>query len=179
MYEEIDAQLTAERKELNSVEQAIKSLLDTKLSYRPTTTLALRSCQLASMWLGKAKGALGIKTPYPESFNPESKVIEARADVGEALEVEADEIAAVKTLRAKLSELQTKITNDGLIMLDHRGYQHAVVTAYTHCSEASMWLGMTLNAIKEEPVKSKKKDKGIIEKAIDSVIGKAEEGGEK
>ena len=94
--QETDSHLTGMRKAFNGIEQSIGAL-----PKRRESALAFTACQLATMWLGKAKGALGANTPYPASFDSSSPVIEPRADVagpmlGEAFE---GEIAKVKELR--------------------------------------------------------------------------------
>jgi hypothetical protein len=150
---EAEAQLTQERLELSSIEQMIKTIIGNGLSRRPETTLALRSTQLAFMWLGKAKGALGAKHPYPQSFNAESAVIEPRADF-KAIEFtpESDETATIKALRALLKKMETSIKNDLSIMKTNEDYQDCIKNAYSNCSNATMWLGMVLNAIFQEEV---------------------------
>lgn len=157
---EADAQLTQERLELASIEQMVAHAIKTKVSFRPETTLALRSTQLASMCLGKAKGALGAKNPYPASYDKASKVIEPRADfIAATIELPDDEISTIKFLRNLLKQVEQSIKNDRSIMLNHAEYQLWVSNAYTNCCYATMWLGMVLNAIKNEedaPVKSQK-----------------------
>lgn len=149
---EAEAQLTQERIELNRIENTIKALIDKKISSRAETTLAFRSVQLATMWLGKAKGTLKVPHPYPESFDPNSKVIEARVDVAEVTELNADfdEIAHIKALRADLKKIEGAINNDQLILTDNRKYQECIINAWTACCNATMWLGMVLNSIKSE-----------------------------
>lgn len=160
MNHEAEEQLTKERKMLFAVETKINSLLSLYISPRPETTLALRATQLATMWLGKAKGALGIKTPYTQSYDPKSAVIEKRADTVEAegFPEGTDEVAAVKFLRAELNNIEKAIDNDSFLMVDHKKYQLCIQNAYTHCCEATMWLGMTLNAIKKEQDRASEKE---------------------
>lgn len=43
-------------------------------------TIAMRKIQEAIMWLGMDLKALGTPSPYPDSYNPESPVIEPTAD---------------------------------------------------------------------------------------------------
>jgi hypothetical protein len=169
---EIELQLTSEREALHVVEKALKQSI--KGSTAPAeVTLSYRSCQMAMMWLGKAKGSLGIKSPYPESANPASTVIEPRADVGEGeIILLDDEVANVKLLRAELKKLEGRIANDCLIMLEHKTYQNAVWNAYTNCCNATMWLGMVLNAIRDtdKPKKKVKEDKSVMQ-SITGIIG--------
>jgi hypothetical protein len=154
---EAEVQLRQERLSFSEVEQFLKALIDTKESARPETTLAYRGVQKASMWLGKALGALGVRYPYPASTDPSSKVIEARADfkIGDFQSIEwlkdvTDEISAIKAVRARLKELEKAIKNDMTIMQHNREYQLCVANAWTRCCEATMDLGLVLNAIKLE-----------------------------
>jgi len=151
---EADAQLTQERLAFTKIEQKLKAYLNVSdTPAKAYATLALRSVQLASMWLGRAKGALGITSPYPQSFNAASNVIEERADFEkiEAPVFSAETVISdVKALRAELKSLEKAVWNDNSIMTENREYQHAVLAAYTDGSKATMWLGMVLGEIKDQ-----------------------------
>jgi hypothetical protein len=176
MYKEAIEQLTQERITLNSIEEKIKMMIDKKISSRPETTLSYRAVQLATMWLGKAKGQLGSQHPYPDSYNPASKVIEDRADVAELIKsLHGDELTLVKTIRAELKEMEADIANDAQIFTDKPAYQHCIANAWTKCCEGTMWLGMVLNQMKKEetPATTKKESKPAKEKKLSVSGGKS------
>ncbi len=158
--------VTDQRKALNQIEVEIKKLITIKISSRAETTLALRAVQQAQMWLGKTKGALGNTTPYVQSSNPENKFIEPRADVCDGntiLSEEIDEITAIKELRAALSDINKRIEKNMDVLKDVNSYQVCTSEAWIRACDASMWLGMVLNAIyeevpKEEPVTADQED---------------------
>lgn len=168
MIEDARTQITDERKRLSSVELTIqKFLAGGFFGAKPTAgaevTLALRATQLAKMWLGRALAELRTPSPYPESFNAKSAVIEKTADEGYVIDLEAievtDEVAAIKHLRSVLKDMEKAIHNDIQIFTDKNIYQLAVQTAYVNCSNGTMWLGMALGAIREaKPVKEEKKE---------------------
>lgn len=149
---EADAQLTEKRLALTAIEQKIQNFITTPYKVgKAHATLALRAAQLAAMWLGKAKGALGIQSPYPASYDASSKVIESRADYQELPtdeRLEFDAVAEIKGFRAELKKIEKTISSDMKIFKQNDEYQFAVQTAYVRCSEATMWLGMVLNDIK-------------------------------
>lgn len=64
------------RKELDSTLQKLKSSSRTSRE----RSLAITNLQQAIMWLGMDLKELGTPNPYPQSYNPESKVVEPTAD---------------------------------------------------------------------------------------------------
>src|SRR5687768_10139564 len=105
LHLEADAQLSQERKALSLILKVVEDNSD----HGPGFTLSTINIKLASMWLGKAKGALGIKSPYPESFDPKSKTIEPKADVSkDELEIPEglDNIGKIKFFRNELAKLE-------------------------------------------------------------------------
>lgn len=46
----------------------------------PERSISIRKIQEGIMWLGMDLKALNEENPYPESYNPDSKVIEPTAD---------------------------------------------------------------------------------------------------
>lgn len=182
---EAQVQLTDERKKLSEVTILLKLGLDAGISRRPETTLGLRGVEMAFMWLGKAKGALGAANPYPESANPASKVIEPAQDTVSELSDEVKaiisgpkkakelEIIFVKQGRKLLEELCRAIQNDLQIMTDNRIYQLCIENAWAHAQEGKMRLGQVLGLIRDEatekaPVKEKapKEPKPAKEKKV-------------
>lgn len=128
-------------------------------------SLTVTNLQLGKMWLGKALKAIGNPNPYPESRNPGSSQIEKAADsTPDLLFVGLEPISAIKFLRERLGATiksiadresrfaeetlnnpQTKNINE--IDFDNVGYVLKQLT------EADMWLGMALGAIKDEQEK--------------------------
>ncbi len=179
---EAQIQITDERKRLSELQLLLKLGVESGISRRAETTLALRGTEMAFMWLGKAKGALGITNPYPESTNVANKIIEPAQDVVTELSAEVKEIISgpkkakdleiifVKLGRKLLEELCRAINNDLSIMADNLKYQRCVVNAWSHAEEAKMRLGQVLGLIREgvkpfeapgkpaAPAKEKKKD---------------------
>lgn len=166
----IQETLTALRLQLNELERMIAFQLKSRvevnvasieaaaanippLSPRPVTTLAFRSVQMAFMWLGKAKGAMGSANPYPQSTDASSAVIEPPQDQSEnSIEmVFDDEVVFAKTARKQLSDVEHVLVNSVLEQhASHRGYQFAVTNALTFVCNAKMYLGLVLNEIKKE-----------------------------
>lgn len=158
---EAQIQLTDERKRLSELQLLLKLGVESGISRRAETTLALRGTEMAFMWLGKAKGALGITNPYPESTNVANKIIEPAQDVVTELSAEVKEIISgpkkakdleiifVKLGRKLLEELCRAINNDLSIMADNLKYQRCVVNAWSHAEEAKMRLGQVLGLIRE------------------------------
>lgn len=168
LHLEAGAQLSQERKALSLL---AKSLGDNKEKGDGYSN-SLSCLKLASMWLGKAKGALGIKSPYPESFNYNSGVIEPKTDAADDVELELpkdlDNVGRIKFYRNELNKLENSIANDLKIMVEHRSYQFAISNALTYCCEATLWLGDVLNDIyqsgdyeaKQKKEQEKKKEEG-------------------
>ena len=147
---EADVQITAERQQLSIVEGKIKTGL-ASVSKRAETTLALRSLQLAFMWLGKAKGAIGIVNPYPNSKDPSNKLIEPDVDRAEAVAIKFDdEVLFCKAIRQEIGVLSKAIQNDSQILVENKNYQLCIQNAYTNIENASMWLSVVLGNIRTE-----------------------------
>jgi len=152
-HAETESSLTDIRLKLSVIEQTLKAIVNAK---SPITgrevALAYTNCQQSTMWLGKAKGTLGIKTPYSESFNPENKIIENRSDVAnisaDDLILSSTEVTTYKSLRKALNEVENMISSLMHSLTDNVRFQITVTNAYTYCCNATMWLGMALNVIK-------------------------------
>lgn len=71
-----EVKLTKEcRKELDEALQSVRMLPGSR-----ETALAITKIQEGIMWLGMNLKRLGTENPYPESYNPDSPVIEPTAD---------------------------------------------------------------------------------------------------
>lgn len=142
--EETNEHLTGIRLTLSAIEQGLK-----KLPSRREASFSFTSTQLTLMWLGKAKGALGIPSPYPASSDASSKVIEPRADVSEeVVEFDGDETAKVKDFRSRLNTVELEIRSLTNVLPDNKKFASALDHAHKYCQESVMWLGMVLNAIR-------------------------------
>lgn len=160
--EEAKIQLTDERKRLSEIQILLKLGIESKVSARPETTIALRDAELAFMWLGKAKGALGATNPYPESANPGSKIIEPAQDVVTELSEECKsiisgpkkakdlEVIFLKQGRKLLEGICKAIANDLQIMTDHRMYQICIENAWSSAERSKMRLGQALGLVRDE-----------------------------
>ncbi len=142
------------------------------LEQSPEVTLAKRELQRAKMWLGKAMGELGNKTPYPESDNAASAVIEPQAEHTEdSLKEDFDSIfqkdefqntpSNIFRIKHMRSEIENKVKEFNDIMEDLVEKNHTLneyFLPFAHQSymaliESKMWLGMELDRIRSEAVK--------------------------
>lgn len=151
--EELELQIRQVRKDISQYVNTIKSIKCPEAGRE--LALSITNYQLGAMWLGKLLGLLGSQNPYPESRNPESPVIEKHADTVEfsKLVVGGDNIANIKMLRADfkdLSDLTKEIEEE--INNNSHDTDSVIVTIHSlkQLSEADMWLGMALGAIKEK-----------------------------
>lgn len=140
---------------------SIDSLLEQSKSLpnNRETALARTNMQSGFMWLGLVLGALGTANPYPESHNPDSKVIEkhadkAKDDPGMHEGMPAEEIAAVKWLRDKLQGhiQQLNVHIFGYVGGNNEEFkdvQHPGRIAMDKLIEAKMWWGQQLSNIRE------------------------------
>jgi hypothetical protein len=154
---EIGSQLSQARQALSLMTKAVEKASDRG----PGSTLAGVAIKLAFMWLGRAKGALGIPNAYPQSFNAESRTIDPETDQSiDELEIpeKADNIGKVKFLRGELNKCEKMIYGLVRLMKDHESYQLAVQSAQRSCAEATMWLGENLAEIRKR-TPEKKEDK--------------------
>lgn len=130
------------------------------------TALAKTHFEEAKMALGKVLGYLGAANPYPESKNPESKVIEKTADTEERnffFPDPTDRIGNVKKTRLDADEIGKKI--EVLLDTEVEGKIHARVPlflcdAFLSLSKGMMWLGMELGRIKAEADKKALEEMG-------------------
>lgn len=143
------------RQKLNKIENGIIKLQKQSREI----SLSKTSIQESVMFLGLVLGDLNEPTPYPESSNPDNKIIEDMADTSPSeynFESE-DHILMVKELRKDMEE---EVENMKQMYLDafdsdvkptniHFFPSHLII-AVTSLEKAKMWLGMELNSIKNE-----------------------------
>lgn len=116
--------------------------------------LAFTSLELSRMWLGKVLGKLDTPYPYPESTNPESKVIKKATDTDAVSDLEVpeeyknDPVAELKLLRGVVT-VYTEEIKDIFSHYNHDIYPEATF-AYEKIMETNMWLGMALGELREE-----------------------------
>lgn len=108
---------------------------------------------LAFMWIGKVKAAIGVANPYPESMNPESKQIEKAVDTVDATEefqtLSGDEIAFVKLLRKQMEETCSRMARDIRFDAENSQLSIAQQQAYTNLENTKMALGLVLGQIRD------------------------------
>jgi hypothetical protein len=159
--QDVAEQLTQVRLELDALIRAMK-LSD------PKFMAALLKANLCFMWLGKAKGEMGVEYPYPQSTNPESPIIEPPQDVSQKPIVTwPTEIASVKYLRQELATVIRAVKSVMRTMPDDKFFQICLNQAYVYACESKMHLGQILGqnyspptkkeSVKKKPSAAKKK----------------------
>jgi len=123
--------------------------------------LAITSLQRSRMFLGKVIEELFPgNDPYPESTNPESVVIEPRADTEQYTYPPIDplmtRIGRIKLLRKYIEELVEDIKNHNLVapnftdlVSDNELAGVFYTTSLISLAEAKMWLGEELGNIRD------------------------------
>jgi len=61
-----------------------------------------------------------------------------------------EEVAGIKYFRKLLTEIEKRIWNNHQVLTDRQNFQLAITNAYTACTNATMWLGMSLGEIRRE-----------------------------
>ena len=121
------------------------------------------------MFLGKVLGELGTPTPYPQSDNAQSPVIEKQAEHTEQTVFEGvdlnGQVMKVKYLRAEIGKIGEDLYSDLIrgdddleIMVgkstdpqtDYYKTSLFKDSTYTALVESKMWLGMELDRISHE-----------------------------
>lgn len=133
-----------------------------KLVSSRQVALVITNLELAFSWLGEALKASGSTSPYTESENHKSDVIEPVADhdakrlVDGFLEVEEIQTARVKFLRAAI-ERDLGHFKDARVSdyTTTKEYVDSLDYFWKHYKEAKFWLGWELGRIKsmEEALK--------------------------
>ncbi len=110
--------------------------------------LAYTNCQEAKMWLGLVLKQLGTNNPYPESTNPENKIIEPQADHSDLTyfnQPEWDQTQKVKECRSILDRFLSQYQPIEMALTG--GYEYL-----NHSKKAlektKLWLGMELDRIR-------------------------------
>lgn len=156
---EVVQQLTDERKRLSKVILLVES-------YQIDGLMKVaEQLQFGFMWLGKAKGAIGVANPYPESTNPDNVKIEPAQDVAISAEFyvidDINDVKILKALRADVDAIAAAVWNDSLTFPQHHLYQVCIRNAWTYLSNGKMVLGLLLGARRDEepqPVNTKPQD---------------------
>jgi hypothetical protein len=167
------------------MEQAIKQirvdldgLFKITATLKPSREVALAKTHFeeSKMSLGKVLAYLGAANPYPESKNPDSKVIEKTADTEERgffFKDPTDHIGNVKSVRKDADDLSKKIADARFEFIDKplseterteapKEFMRKKLEAQDFFKESwmdvqkgMMWLGMELGRIKAEEDKAK------------------------
>lgn len=130
-------------------------------------SLAHTQLQRAFMWQGKALGAAGGESPYKESLNSKSSVIEPTADhydnnniIARWDLIETTQTARIKDFRGLIVDI-VKWFKDFIKSSETAGpdYDLYLLQSRLALEEANMWFGWELARIKKE--KEPKNDSGI------------------
>ncbi len=116
-------------------------------------SLAITHFEEAKMSLGKVLGYLGAANPYPESKNPDSKVIERTADTEERgfyFKDPSDHIGNVKSVRKDADAIASEIELIGLPPEAGKSVGVFLTDSFLQTQKGMMWLGMELGRIKAE-----------------------------
>jgi len=187
--DEATAQIRGERKEISRIQKGIAATKAQDKNADGQIRSAWYQMEMARMWLGKAIAMINpASNPYPQSMNPNSKVIEKTADTfeGEVSMKGYNEVGAVKKLRADIEGICKAIQNDGTLFPDMRWYQSAIETAWVYACNAKLSLGKALEAfgptqavapepkeVDEAPKAEKSKEVSGDKKAPDAEQAKA------
>jgi len=140
---------------------ALITILRTDSVLERELALAITSLQRSRMFLGKVIEELFPgNDPYPESINPESDVIEPRADAEQYTYPPIDplmtRIGRIKLLRKYIEELVEDIKNHNLVapnftdlVSDNELAGVFYTTSLISLAEAKMWLGEELGNIRD------------------------------
>lgn len=131
------------RKQIHAIALAIILLDQTR-----ETVFATSELKLAKAWAGKYLGTFGEPTPYPQSSNPGSPVIEDEADESDRFPFSGDNRTAnIKEARAVINKL---LSNHAEFPTGRQEYEQISV----HLQQANFWLGFELGNIRVgvEPV---------------------------
>lgn len=156
----------------NSIPQ-FRNILDACINsikyLNPSREISLAHTQLqrAFMWQGKALGAAGGETPYKESLNAKSPIIEPTADHLDNNNltarwdlIETTQTARVKDFRGLIVDI-VKWFKDFIKNSESAGPDHDLYLLQSRLAleEANMWFGWELARIKKD--KEPKNDTGI------------------
>ncbi len=153
---EAQQRLREQRLAMSAIRISVETHFDIGTCERGKARAGLSFISDCFMWLGKALHHLGAPSPYPNSFNPESKQIEPSADIATGVDIKpyADETAFIKGTRADLKQIGDQLTAD--IKHYHSavdiGYaaEMAVQTAWVKINDALHRFGECLAEIREE-----------------------------
>lgn len=144
---------------------SIDSFINSCGCLRPSRELSLTktNLELSKMWLGMILKDLGTPNPYPESMNPDSKVIEPMAehtkDTIFPADIKADEdiplfVGRIKFFRGEVEKVIVELKENATqVFLPENRIVIAPIAndqAYIALVEAKLWLGMILNAVREQ-----------------------------
>lgn len=141
--------IKSSRRQIDSLLEVLKNNVSSREYYKGYDNL-----QLGFMRLGIVLGELGEVNPYPESTNPDSKIIEPPADKSESsFEIPdgIDEIGFVKLIRQQIDNILLELNNkfnSNKHWADIPLYYHKVFIAMDSLRDAKMWYGQVLNNIR-------------------------------
>lgn len=151
---------------IKEIRVKIDGLFKITATLKPSREIALAKTHFeeAKMSLGKVLGYLGAANPYPESKNPENKVIEKTADTEDRnlyFQDPNNHIGNVKLVRKDADDIAKEIE----VILDqeapnglHQRIPLFFIDAFMQTHKGMMWLGMELGRIKSEEDKKALED---------------------
>jgi hypothetical protein len=145
--------------------------------YNDDVKNGIRALRLSKMWLGKALGEMGLETPYKNGDDVTSQKIDPKSDVAVLLDDEVwgdidmmNQISIAKTLRSEI-EKQLHALGDifgfNVVVHDLGAF---VNYSRMHMSEAKMWLGEFLNAIKVRNDKDEAANRAGAKEAYEAYV---------
>ena len=156
--------IKAYRVNIDTLTNSAKALIPSR-----EVSLCYTALQRSKMFLGKVLGELGTPTPYPQSDNAKSPVIEKQAEHTEQTvfdDVDLNgQVMKVKYLRAEIEKIGEELYEDlirgdddleivvGKSTEPQTDYYKTSLfkdSTYTSLVEAKMWLGMELDRISNE-----------------------------
>lgn len=148
----MEQQIRNIRIELDELIQFTKELENSR-----EIALAITSIELSKCWLGKCLQEIGTPNPYPESRNPENKIIAPTAEASKAGTIisiqgweNLDSITKIKSLRVLLNVTDSELRSIEPSKLSTKMAQEFLFQSYLECIKAQMCLGMSLGAIRDK-----------------------------
>lgn len=148
-------QARAARVKLAKLIQEQCALIDDRRAPNPDLgrylALSRTSLQLGRMWLGKLLKAVTGESPYTESRNPLSPVIENSTDTYDgALLWPAEDSLLIPFFKRHRKELDELLTEISTYFVAGGNENAAVLFATQHLVEADMWLGQALGTMRDK-----------------------------
>lgn len=144
---------------VTEIRRMISLMINTMRSQNPFSrqySLAITDLQRAFHTLGESKKALGLESPYKESYNPNSPVIEPQEDYHSGFFSDISDLTTqvevVKAIRAKLKMLieDLKGIEKDSNSEESKEFRDEISKARMWVREAKNWMGWELRALEIE-----------------------------